>query len=114
MNKQAKITITSIIVFIVLVFTGMVYLSNYLEKKEQTEEAALWNDPEITLEEYNKLEIGMELKEVNLIIGSAGDLIDEAGTRMMRMYSGDIPNSWATLSFEYGELSSKIQLGLDE
>ncbi|MCD4646333.1 hypothetical protein AR454_28635 [Bacillus mycoides] len=88
----------------------MVYLSNYFEKKEQAEEAALWNDPEITLEEYDKLEIGMELKEVNLLIGSEGDLIDEAGTRMMRMYSG----SWATLSFEHGELISKIQLGVDE
>lgn len=76
------------------------------------------NDPSITLEEYNKIQIGMTYDEVVSIIGSAGTetTTSSVGEYTMSMISWEgngLLGSNAYFTFQNGEVTAKSQFGLE-
>lgn len=111
--KKSYIASISVIAVIVVSFAFMAWFAKWLEAKEEAEEQALWNAPEVTIEEFNSLEYGMDYKEVIKLTGGSGGLMDKVGTRELYFFDGDQPSSFVTMTFKDGKLIDMSQVGLE-
>ncbi|RCX17711.1 beta-lactamase inhibitor (BLIP) [Fontibacillus phaseoli] len=69
---------------------------------------------QITLEQYEKTEVGMTYKEVSEILGGDGEAVSEAEDMVVYSYhgTGDLGAN-AVFSFHKGKLLTKAQAGLE-
>ncbi|MED3037246.1 hypothetical protein CBR56_07655 [Bacillus thuringiensis] len=111
--KKSYIASISVVAVIVVSFAFMAWFAKWLEAKEETEEQAFWNAPEVTIEEFNSLEYGMDYKEVVKLTGGSGGLMDKVGTRELYFFDGDQPSSFVTMTFKDGKLIDMSQVGLE-
>ncbi|MDM5432350.1 hypothetical protein QUG28_06145 [Bacillus hominis] len=111
--KKSYIASISVIAVIVVSFAFMAWFSKWLETKEEAEESALWNAPEVTIEEFNSLEYGMDYEEVVKLTGGSGGLMDKVGTRELYFFDGDQVSSFVTMTFKDGKLIDMSQVGLE-
>ncbi|WP_186300803.1 DUF3862 domain-containing protein [Bacillus cereus] len=111
--KKGYIASISVIAVIVISFAFMAWFSKWLEAKEEAEEQAFYNAPEVTIEEFNSLEYGMSYEEVVKLTGGSGGLMDKVGTRELYFFDGDKTSSFVTMTFKDGELIDMSQVGLE-
>ena len=71
----------------------------------------------ITMEEYNKIKMGMTYEEVKEIVGSAGEVTSQAGSggyniTIITWYGNGVAGSNANVTFTNNEATAKAQVGL--
>ena len=76
------------------------------------------NGVSMTLAEFDRIENGMTLKQVEAIVGGPGALMSSAGTGELKseIYTWDDSGSFganANVSFQGGKVLAKAQFGLD-
>jgi hypothetical protein len=76
------------------------------------------SDPgEITLDEFNKIENGLTLEQVEQIIGGKGELQSSAGDGQFKsdiyMWKGNTIGGNANVTFQDGKVMAKAQFGLE-
>ena len=111
-NKKIKFLLLFIVIsFVFIIIFGRDKFGDN-NKKEANPPITIKNEGNVTisLDEYNKIDIGMEYNTVKDIIG--GDCIS---TEIEYNYfcSGDFAGTSATFVFENDKLVSKSQIGLE-
>jgi len=94
---------------------GMVVLVALVgdEVEDRTRTAGRDNGVEITLEEFDRIENGMTLKEVERLIGGPGALASSSGElHETYTWDGDRLAGFAVISFDDGRVNAKQQVGL--
>lgn len=76
-------------------------------------QADRYSGKEISREEFNSLQKGMTLAEVETAVGGSGTLQSDYGKTKVYQWTGyGSPDSYAQLTFKSGKLTYKIQFGL--
>lgn len=99
--------IISILIIVVLMFS----LTSCKKKKEEvktTKDDNVSDNVTITLDEYNKLKVGMTYEEVTKIVGGNCNKTEDN----IYFCSGEYAGTSATLVFEKDKLKEKTQTGL--
>ncbi|MFR7272463.1 hypothetical protein ACLVL5_06185 [Streptococcus pneumoniae] len=83
-----------------------------VEKKEEKKST-------ISMDEFNQIENGMSVSQVNKIIGGKGSLLSSAGSGAYatEIYTWDGDAGWganANVTFQNGKVMAKAQFGLDK
>lgn len=105
-----------------LVIVGMIVAVVLVEQfgdeiDDATSVAGRDNGVEITLSEFDRIEVGMSLAEVERIVGGEGALMSSAGSgeSSAAIYSWDGSGSFganAHVTFQGGQVTGKAQIGL--
>jgi len=68
---------------------------------------------DITLEQFNRIETGMDYSEVVAILGRSGELFHEAGVTRVYHWEDNSSSALVTVIFVDGEVNATAQVGLD-
>lgn len=109
--------LTTILIFLLLM-GGSITVAIKTGGSVQQSISGVKNDSEyITLEEYNKIEIGMTYEEVAEIVGSSGTVssqVESSGFKIVIItwYGNGVAGSNANVTFTNNAVSGKAQVGL--
>lgn len=92
--------------------------SNNVKADQPKETPKPESDPsEITMEEFNKIQNGLTLKQVEEIIGGKGEMQSSAGDGQFKselyMWKGNTIGANANVTFQDGKVMAKAQFGLE-
>lgn len=102
---------------LLLGFIGFVSASFMTAAKPIAEMVGGTTSGQMTLAKFNEIKMGMTYDEVVAIVGSRGDLEQEADvSKDLKLetytFKGNVPLSSADLEFQNGKLTTKTQIGL--
>lgn len=107
-------------ILIVIIISGIVSVgagSNTIINNDINPVSSQVKEEKMTLEKFNKIEIGMTYQQVVDIAGEEGTLSTESsyGNQTMKIYYWYAKNgiSNATVSFMNGKVNAKSQIGLE-
>lgn len=88
------------------------------ERAEKEADARLSSECKVSLEQFNKIQFGMQLRQVNQLFGcqgrqTSGTRISGFGTFSTYTWDGNTDLSVVTATFKGNSLQSKVQMGLE-
>ena len=107
----------SLLVLIIIMSGGIVVAIN-MNNATQTAVSGVKSDEEyITMEEYNKIETGMNYKQVKKIVGSSGEVSSQVESNgykivIITWYGDGLAGSNANVTFTNDKVTAKAQVGL--
>ncbi len=80
---------------------------------EESVEQSTYNNPNISLAEYNQITTGMTYDEIQMIVGGPGRIAAENETGILVEYDAERGYGGANFTIENGFLQNKAQGGLE-